>query len=317
MSNTRKYYVGIDLGGTFIKGGIVEDGGNILVDEKIPTGSEGGAVDVAKNIASLFSSLLNKLNLTKRDVIGIGIGVPGIIDSKSGEVIYSCNLGWENFRIGEAVESLTGLSVKITNDANAAALGEAKFGCGKNYSSTVLITLGTGVGSGIVIDGKLFEGNKSAGAEFGHSVICAGGEVCTCGRRGCFEAYASATALIRDTKRAMQKHPESKMWDGGDIDTVDGKRAFDYLDTDEAAKEVVKNYTDMIGVGLVNIANTFRPEAIILGGGICAEGERLTRPLVEFMNREIYASDKSPEVKILIASLGNKAGILGAAALLM
>ena len=317
MSEIRKYYIGIDLGGTFIKGGIVDDLGNILVDGKTPTESEGGSLVVAKNIASLCKSLLKKVNMTERDIVGIGMGVPGMIDSERGEVVYSNNLGWEHFMIGDTVGELMGLPVKIANDANVAALGETKFGCGKNYNNTVLVTLGTGVGGGIVIDGKLFEGNKSAGAELGHSVIAFGGEACTCGRRGCLEAYASATALIRDTKRAMEKNPQSKMWECGGLDKVDGKVAFDYLDTDETARKVVKNYTDMLGVGLVNIANVFRPEAIMLGGGVCAEGERLTKPLKEFMDREIYAGKKGPCVEILIAELGNKAGLLGAAALLM
>ena len=317
MTEIRKYYLGIDLGGTFIKGGIVDDLGNILVDGKVPTESDGGSEVVARNIASLCGSLLEKLHLTASDVVGIGMGVPGMIDSERGEVVYSNNLGWEHFMIGERVGELTGLTVKIANDANVAALGEAKFGCGKSYTDTVLITLGTGVGGGIVLGGRLFEGNKSAGAELGHSVIMAGGEPCSCGRRGCLEAYASATALIRETKRAMEKNPESKMWQCGGLDKVDGKVAFDYLETDEVARAGVKTYTDMLGVGLVNIANVFRPEAIMLGGGVCAEGERLTKPLQDYMDREIYAGSKGPAVKILIAELGNKAGILGAAALLM
>lgn len=317
MTEIRKYYVGIDLGGTFIKGGIVDDLGNIIVDDKTPTESEGGSEVVARNIASLVSSLIAKTDLSIKDIEGIGMGVPGMIDSERGEVVYSNNLGWKHFMIGDRVGELTGLTVKIANDANVAALGEAKFGCGKDYKDTVLITLGTGVGGGIVLGGKLFEGNKSAGAELGHSVIMAGGEPCSCGRRGCLEAYASATALIRDTKRAMENNPDSKMWECGGLDKVDGKVAFDYMDSDESAKAVVKNYTDMLGVGLVNIANVFRPEAIMLGGGVCAEGERLTAPLNEFMEREIYAGEKGPKVEILIAKLGNKAGILGAAALLM
>ncbi len=316
MSNTKKY-IGIDLGGTFIKGGIVDENGNILAEDKVSTEAEGGSEVVSKNIAKLASSLLAKLSLETKDVVGIGMGVPGMIDSETGEVVYANNLGWEHFFVGERVSALTGLSVKIANDANAAALGETKFGCGKNYNNTVLVTLGTGVGGGIIIDGRLFEGNRSAGAELGHSVICAGGEACTCGRRGCLEAYASATALIRDTKRAMERDPDSKMWQVGAIDKVDGRTAFDHMDDDASARGVVENYINMLGVGLVNIANVFRPEAIMLGGGVCAEGERLTAPLRKFVDREIYAGEKGPKVEILTAELGNKAGLLGAAALLM
>ncbi len=314
MSN---FYIGIDLGGTFIKGGIVDGDGNILVDGKVPTETEKGDKGVAANIAALALALLEKSEIDKANVVGIGMGVPGMIDSERGEVVYSNNLGWEHFMISETVEKLTGLNVKIANDANVAALGETRFGCGRRYSNTVLVTLGTGVGGGIVIDGKLFEGNRSAGAELGHSVIVAGGEKCTCGRRGCLEAYASATALIRETKRAMERDPDSKMWQAGELDKVDGRTAFDYMETDASARGVVENYITMLGTGLVNIANIFRPEAIMLGGGVCAEGERLTAPLRDFMARDIYAGNKGPAVEILTAELGNRAGLLGAAALLM
>ena len=261
--------------------------------------------------------LLEKANMTASDVEGIGMGVPGMIDSKNGIVIYSNNLRWENFEIAKEVGALTGLPVKIANDANVAALGETKFGVGKEYDATILITLGTGVGGGIVIDGKLFEGNRGAGAELGHAVIVAGGEQCTCGRKGCFEAYASATALIRDTKRAMQADKNSKMWEIGSLDNVTGKTAFDYYDVDEAAKGVVDNYIEKLGVGLTNLANEFRPQAMILGGGVCAQGDTLLKPLQAFLDREIFAGQRGPQVKLHIATLGNSAGLLGAAALLL
>ena len=317
MTEVRKYYIGIDLGGTFIKCGIVDDFGNILVSDKVPTESEKGADRVALNIANLCKTLLSRVNMTASDIVGIGMGVPGMIDSEKGEVVYSNNLGWEHFFIVESVETLTGLPVKIANDANVAALGETKFGCGKDYQNTVMLTLGTGVGGGIIINGKLFEGNRSAGAELGHSVIVAGGEQCTCGRKGCLEAYASATALIRETKRAMQANRNSKMWQIGLIDKVTGKTAFDYKDTDESAKKVVEDYIEKLGVGITNLTNEFRPEAVILGGGVCAQGDNLIKPLQEFVNREIFASSKGPQVKILAATLGNTAGLLGAVALWM
>ena len=317
MNFDKKYYLGIDLGGTFIKGGIVDSDGNIIVKDKTPTQSDLGANKVAENIANLCISLLKQANLKKNDVVGVGMGSPGMIDSERGEVVFANNLNWEQVKICDEVQKLTGLKVKIANDANVAALGETKFGCGKNYKNTVFITLGTGVGGGIVIDGKLFEGNRSAGAEMGHSVIVAGGEQCTCGRKGCLEAYASATALIRDTKRAMQNNPNSLMWEIGSLDKVDGKTAFDYADKDADAKAVVDNYIEKLGVGLTNIANEFRPEVIMLGGGVCAQGDNLIVPLQAFVDKEIYAGSKGPQVKLLIATLGNDAGLLGACALLM
>lgn len=315
--NNEKLYVGIDLGGTFIKGGIVDRAGNILVMDKAPTESEKGADGVAKNIAVLVQSLLEKQGVNVSDVVGIGMGVPGMIDSKAGNVIFSNNLNWKDFRIGEKLQALTGLPVKIANDANVATLGEVKFGGAKNMENVIMITLGTGVGGGIVADGKLIEGNKSVGAELGHSVIVADGERCTCGRRGCLEAYASATALIRDTKAMMNLYPESKMWEVGSLDNVNGETAFKYKDVDKYAKEVVDNYIKYLAMGLTNFANIFRPEVILLGGGVCAEGDNLVKPLQALLNRDIFAGSMGPQVPILTAQLGNKAGLLGAAALLM
>ena len=315
MTEIRKYYIGIDLGGTFIKGGIVDVTGNIIVSDKVPTEREKGADGVALNISNLCKTLLASVNMSSSDIVGVGIGAPGMIDSTGGNVIFSANLGWENFAISEEVEKRVGLPVRIANDANVAALGETKFGCGKNFKNTVMLTLGTGVGGGIVIDGKLFEGNMSAGAELGHSVIVAGGESCTCGRCGCLEAYASATALIRDTKRAMEANKDSKMWQIGSIDRVSGETAFAYKDSDTAAKAVVDGYIEKLAVGITNIANEFRPEAVILGGGVCAEGDVLIKPLQELVDKEIFAGSKGPRVKIITATLGNSAGLLGAAAL--
>ncbi len=317
VAEVRKYYVGIDLGGTFIKGGIVDDLGNIILQDKTPTESEKGATMVATNIANLAKSLLARTGLNPDDTEGIGMGVPGMIDSKNGVVIYSNNLKWKDFAIGEEVSSQTGLPVKIANDANVAALGEVKFGAAKGMEDAVLLTLGTGVGGGIVAEGKLVEGNKSAGAELGHAVIVAGGEECTCGRKGCLEAYASATALIRDTKRAMQAHKDSKMWEIGALDNVTGKTAFDYQDSDPYAKEVVDRYIEMLAFGITNFANIFRPEAVILGGGVCAQGDSLVKPLQAILDRDIFAGNLGPRVPIVIAELGNSAGLLGGAALLM
>ena len=317
MTDIRKYYIGIDLGGTFIKGGIVDDEGNIITRDKVPTESEKGASGVVANIVKLSRMLLDKVNMTADDVVGIGMGVPGMIDSENGLVVYSNNLAWEDFSISREVEAALGLPVKIANDANVAALGEARFGCGKDYKTSVMLTLGTGVGGGIVIDGKLYEGNRSAGAELGHAVIIAGGEQCTCGRRGCLEAYASATALIRDTKRAMEAHPESKMWEIGSIDAVTGKTPFDYRHTDAVAREVVDTYIERLGAGIANLANELRPEIMILGGGVCSEGAALTDPLQAILDREIFAGTRGPAVKIVTATLENDAGLLGAAALFM
>ena len=318
MTTIRKYYVGIDLGGTFIKGGIVDDRGEIILCDKVPTESEKGDMGVANNIAGLAKSLLERAGLGLSDVEGVGIGCPGMIDSKEGNVVYSNNLAWENFNIANALSGLLGgLPVKVANDANVAALGEVKFGAAKDYENAILITLGTGVGGGVILDGRIVEGNRGAGAELGHMVIMRGGELCTCGRRGCIEAYCSATALIRDTKRAMEAHPDSKMWEIGGLDQVNGKVPFDYAECDVYAREVVENYIDALACGLTNYANQYRPEVILLGGGVCAQGDNLIVPLQKKVDAELFAGDKGPQVPIIIAKLENNAGLLGAAALLM
>ncbi len=318
MEKKKKYYVGIDLGGTFIKGGIVDETGEIVYSDKVPTETEKGGERVAMNIAVLADTLMDAMHLTKDDVVGLGMGVPGMIDSKEGNVIFAGNLQWKDFHIAEKVSTLMGgMKVKIANDANVAALGEAKFGAAKGCENMVMITLGTGVGAGIIAEGMLLEGNRSAGAELGHSVIVMDGEQCSCGRKGCFEAYSSATALIRDTKRAMEAHRDSDMWEIGSTDEVTGKTAFDYKDADPYAKEVVDHYLKHLACGLANVANIFRPEIILLGGGVCAQGSNLVKPLQKLLDKEIFAGELGPKVKIRIAKLGNSAGLLGAAALLM
>lgn len=312
------YYIGIDVGGTFVKAGIVDENGNIVADGKIASECDKGGNKLAENAATLVMRLLEKSGISKDQIVGAGMGFPGFIDSKNGIVVYSNNVRLSDFPVVEIMQAKLGLKVKVANDANVAALGEKMFGAGKEYNDMVMITLGTGVGAGIIIDGKLFEGNRSAGAEIGHMLLVHGGEQCTCGRKGCFEAYSSATALIRDTGRAMQNHKDSLMWEIGSIDNVTGKTPFDYAKKDKYAAEVVNNYIEMLGSALTDIANIFRPEAIIIGGGVCAQGDNLIVPLKQKIHSELFGADfGSPEVVLRIAELGNKAGLLGAAALFM
>lgn len=312
--NRTACYAGIDLGGTFIKCGIVTEDGKILVKDKIPTGKERDYREIAADMAALVQRLAAEAGV---GLEAVGIGSPGTIDSKNGVIVYSNNIAWKNVPLCGEVSVRLGLPAYITNDANAAALGEHFCGAGSKYSSLILVTLGTGVGGGIIIDGKLFEGNKSAGAEIGHSVIRFGGEKCTCGRRGCFEAYASATALIRQTKRAMEKDPQSKMWAiAGSLDNVDGKTAFDGLRAgDRAAKKVVKDYIRCLAEGICNLLNEFRPEAILLGGGVCAEGDTLLLPLKKEVDKRLFGGTEYAPFDLCKASLGNDAGLCGAARL--
>lgn len=307
-------YIGIDLGGMSIKGAVMDAEGRFLSEGSVVTPDNG---DLAERVVCLCEKIIGDCGADKKNIVGIGLGCPGIIDSENGVVVFAGNLHIKNYPLAKLVSEGCGLPVKITNDANAAALGEAKFGAGKDYTDSILVTLGTGVGGGVVIGGKLFEGNRSAGTEIGHMVIKAGGNSCTCGRRGCFEAYSSATALIKRTKWAMEEDAGSAMWQSCTSDKATGKTAFDYKDCDIAAREVVDWYIKYLTCGLVNLANIFRPQIIMLGGGISNERERLTVPLQAAFDKELFGGGDYAPVKIACASLGAKAGIYGAAALIM
>lgn len=314
------YIFGVDIGGTGIKSGIVDGTGKIVIKSSIPTQKECDYTVIVKNLADQLNALCADSGIALSEISAIGIGCPGAINSKKGVVDYSNNLRWTDVPLVDELHKYFDLPIKVSNDANVAALGEHVFGAGKRYNDTVMITLGTGVGGGVVIGDKLFEGNESKGTELGHIVIVHNGELCSCGRRGCVEAYASATALIRDTKVAMKKDKKSKMWEyvGGDIDKVDGKTAFECSKMDDySAKKVVDDYIEYLGEGLCNYINIFRPQALILGGGVCAQGDYLISPLKEYIQRYWYGGEKSPYVELLVAELGNDAGLIGAASLFL
>ena len=312
------YYIGIDIGGTAIKTGIVSKDYKLIDKSSIPTDKSLDYKVIVKDIANQILSLTKKNNIDIDKVSAIGIGCPGAIDSKNGIVNYSPNLKWKEVPLSYELSAILKREVKITNDANAAALGETKCGAGKNYSDTILITLGTGVGGGVVIGGKLFEGYQSKGAELGHMVIKKDGEPCACGRKGCMETYASATALIRQTKRAMEQDKNSLMWQTSTLDNVDGKTAFESAKKgDKTAQKVVDEYIEYLGEGIANFVNIFRPQAIILGGGICAQGDNLLNPLKKVVEKNSYGGALNPNPALVIARLGNDAGIIGAASLVI
>lgn len=307
-------FIGIDIGGTSIKGIIICSDGTVLGKHSITTGTDNGD-SLTGNIVEIIDNLVMQVG-GKAEVKGVGIGCPGLIDSKSGTVVFAGNLNLKNYPLAKCVSQKSGLPVKLTNDANAAALGEAVFGAGAQYKDSILVTLGTGVGGGIVIDGKLFEGGNSAGTEIGHTVIIQNGLKCTCGRRGCLECYASARALTEQTRDAMKENKYSEMWNGYNLDTVSGKTPFDYMDTDITAKAVVEKYISYLACGIINLVNVFRPQVVMLGGGVSEQDERLTRPLQKLVDGEIFAGTDYAPVKITKAKLGSGAGAFGAAALL-
>ncbi|MBQ7794487.1 MAG: ROK family glucokinase [Clostridia bacterium] len=306
-------YVGIDLGGTNIAAGVVDDNGKILCQASLPTKADRGAEAIAKDMAELAKRVIADSGLTEKDIKAIGVGSPGSVVNSTGTIAYSNNINMKNFPLGDIIRSYVDLPVNLENDANAAAYGEYAIN-GKGSECFVFITLGTGVGGGVIIDGKLFRGFNGCGAELGHTVIEHGGEQCTCGRKGCWEAYASVTALIRQTKEAMEKNPESLMHALAEKEgKVSGRTAFDAAKQgDSAAQEVVDQYIRYVADGIVNMVNTFQPTKIVIGGGISKEGDYLLNPIREFVKANDY-NKYLEKTEIEIATLFNDAGIIGAA----
>lgn len=310
------YSIGVDIGGMSVKIGLVNDDGKILSQARVKTAKTVDAV--VSDIVGQIESLLSMHGLKTEDIKGVGIGCPGAVTSETGVVDFLPNLGWDNVPLAEKIKSKLNTEVKISNDANVAALAEAIYGCAKNYNTCVMFTLGTGVGGGIIIDKKLFEGGFSRGAELGHVTLFLDGEPCSCGRRGCIECYASATALIKQTKTAMLKNADSSMWGfvDGDIEKVDGRTAFACAKNgDKTAETVCEKYIYYLAESMLNMFNIFRPEAFILGGGISAEGDYLVNKLKAYCEKFDYGYKRAPRTEILVATLGNDAGIIGAAAL--
>lgn len=312
------YHLGIDLGGTNIAVGIVDDNFNIVARANRKTNAPRDINLIIDDMAGTCVDACNNLGVSMDDVASFGVGAPGAVDTVNGTVSASHNIGLFGENLVDMLYSRTGKRFYIENDANAAAYGEFLAGAGKGTKHFVAITLGTGVGGGMIVDGKIFTGGNFVGGELGHHVIVANGEQCSCGRKGCYEAYASATALIRQTKQKMLNNRESIMWKlvDGDIEKVNGKLCFDAADMgDTAAKEVVDMYRYYVAVGACNIANILQPECIGIGGGISAQKENLVAPIRAFIEDEIYSKGVLPPCKVLAAELGNDAGIIGAAML--
>ncbi|MBQ7045143.1 MAG: ROK family protein [Clostridia bacterium] len=310
------YCLGIDLGGTNIVAGVVDENYKIIATAKTKTKTPRPAEEIADDMAAVALQAIKKANIDISQVKAMGVGSPGAIDPKNGIVSYSNNLGFENLPLCQMLKDRLGVDFYIENDANAAAYGEYIAGAGKGKDSFIAITLGTGVGGGIIIDGKLFSGSNYAGAELGHTVIVHDGEQCTCGRKGCWETYASATALIRQTKAAMLLNKDSLMWEltQNSIENVSGITAFDAMRKGDAAgKMVVDNYVKYISVGIINTINIFQPDVLCIGGGVSKEGETIAAPIRAHVESERYSKNVSKQTEIKTAELGNDAGIIGAA----
>lgn len=308
------FCIGIDLGGTNIAAGIVDENGKILRQGSVPTLAERPIEEIVDDMARLCIELVKEEGLSMDQIESVGLGCPGTVDNTNGVIAYANNIKMKNTPMRKLLEQyFPGKRINLENDANAAAYGEYIVN-GKGSDSFVFITLGTGVGGGIIIDGKIYRGFNGAGAELGHMTLVSGGEPCTCGKAGCWEAYASVTALIRQTKAAMAAHPESSMnkW-AEENGNVNGRTAFDCAKAgDTAAKEVVDNYIKYIADGLVSIVNIFQPRNLSIGGGISKEGEYLLGPVRELVRKYDY-NKFMPKTEISAATLFNDAGIIGAA----
>lgn len=310
------YNIGIDLGGTFIKAGVVDENNNIVAKYMMESHVDTNVDGLCVRMVECAKCALDEAGLTMDDIGTIGVGVPGAVDAENGVVVYCSNIKFRNTPLASMIKERTGKPVYLHNDANVAAYGEVVAGAAKGCNNVVVVTLGTGVGGGVIIDGKIYSGFNSFGGELGHMVIIHNGEPCPCGRRGCLESYASATALIKQTRESMKNHTESRLWQiCPDISQINGKTAFDAMRAgSKAGAEVVNKYINYLGCGLTNFINIFQPEMLLIGGGISKEGETLLEPLRKILAVETYGSSMdAPKTKIGVCTLRNDAGTIGAA----
>lgn len=310
-----KYYIGIDLGGTNIKAGVVSEDFEIVAKTSCKTNLPRPGEEICADMAKVALEAVKEAGLTLDDIEAVGIGTPGTANSETGVIEYSNNLGFLNFPVVELMKTHIDKPCYVENDANAAAYGEFVAGAAKGANDAVCITLGTGVGGGIIINKKIYSGFNFAGAEIGHTVINVDGPQCTCGRRGCFEVYSSATGLIRMTNEAIAKHPESILKEeADDHGKVSARTAFNAMRRgDAAAKQVIDDYIRYLACGIANTINIFQPDILCIGGGVCNEGDPLLLPLKELVANEVYTRNSEKNTEIVIAKLGNDAGIIGAA----
>lgn len=315
------YYIGVDIGGTNIKCGVVNENCEILFRSKVKTNVQGGAPApyeaVVEEIKKAISAACDDAGILPSSALSIGMGCPGACNSASGVVEYASNLGFVNAPLKRDIEEEFEVPVYLENDANAAAFGEFVAGSAKGANSAVVITLGTGVGAGIIIDGKIYRGANFAGGELGHTVIVVDGLPCSCGRRGCFEAYSSAKGLARFTAEAAKLNPESIMskmiCEDGKVSARTAYRAM--KEGCPVGKAVTEEYVKYLSCGIANTINIFQPDILCIGGGVCNEGDTLLTPLKEAVAQQVYSKNSAKNTDIVICSLGNDAGIIGAAML--
>ena len=316
------YSIGVDLGGTNIAVGIVDESMKIIEKGSVPTLAERDGELIVKDMAELAKSLIKKCGLKNSDIAFVGIATPGSVDRENGVVLYTNNINLKNFPIADIFRKYLPIEkIYVENDANAAALAEALAGAAKGTSNSVMITLGTGVGGGIVINKKIYVGANGAAGELGHTVIEFGGRLCSCGRRGCWEAYSSATGLVNMTKEKIRQCrtfgiDSLLLKEEEERGKVTARTAFNAQKAgDICGQEVVGEYIHYLACGITNMINTFQPEVLSIGGGVCNEGKNLLDPIMRIINHEQYTRALATKTEIKIAELGNDAGIIGAAGL--
>lgn len=311
-------FVGIDLGGTNIAAGIVDEQGTILHKGSIKTNTQQPFEGLVADIAKIAYQVVEAAGLQMKEISSVGLGTPSLINPKTKLLVNANNLGWRNVPLPAELGKYFPIPLYIRNDADCAALGEVMAGAAKDCDNALMITLGTGLGGGIVLNRRIFNGCDHMGAELGHTKLVYGGIRCTCGQYGCLESYASATALIRQTREAIAAHPESAMAAlcQGDLSKVDARLAFDAARAgDPVAAAVVDQYVSYLAAGLSSFVVIFRPDVILIGGGVSNAGEALLRPLREKLRNCTYAAEEIGVPPVVRAQLGNDAGLIGAALL--
>lgn len=312
------YYIGIDLGGTNIAIGIVDEEGRILHKDSVPTMKEREWEAIVADLIALTEKVIMDSKIDMEKIKSIGMGCPGITDNDKGMIVYAANLPFRNSPVREMFAKKIPLPLYFDNDANVAGLAESMIGAARGTKHSITVTLGTGVGGGVVVDGKVYSGFNGGASELGHMVVRIDGHQCGCGRKGCLEAYASATALIRLSRAAAEANPSSIMnrLVDGDLTKINGKTAFDAKSQgDHVGAAVVEEYIMYLAEGLANLINIFQPEVIVIGGGVSKQGEVLLKPLREAVYRRAFGTGIIPQTSIVAAKMGNDAGIVGAAML--
>ena len=311
------YRIGIDLGGTNTVAGLVDQNEKIIDRESVKTNLPTNLDRIVADMGKLCHILLHRNHLKKEDVVSVGVGVPCTADETSGWMLDADHLGFPGGPLVQRLQQALQMPVAIGNDANCAAWGEFK-AYEHPGDSMILVTLGTGVGGGIIVHGKLHCGINHAAGELGHMMLYSNGAPCTCGRRGCFEAHGSATALIGQGKTAMQQQKQSLLWQLclGDPARLEARTIFEAASqADPVAVQLVEDYTTCLADGFANLINIFGPACLCIGGGVSGAGDALLQPVREKTMQRIYAKTAKQQPQIVLAKLGNDAGILGAALL--